>query len=57
MNLFKRLWKEESALTTVEYALLGVFLVIALATAVTALKKSISDSWTKTGTKINETPP
>jgi pilus assembly protein Flp/PilA len=53
--MFKRLWKDEEGLTTVEYALLLALVAIAAITAWTALGTRVSetvDSATTTGMPV-----
>jgi pilus assembly protein Flp/PilA len=58
----KRFWKDESGVTAIEYGVLGVLIIGAVAAAVGAFSGSLTTAFTSIGTKLTAvgtpaTPP
>jgi Flp pilus assembly pilin Flp len=49
----KRFWRDESGVTSIEYGVLGVLLVTAIAAALTTFSGDLSGAFTKIGLKLN----
>jgi pilus assembly protein Flp/PilA len=53
----KRFWRDETGVTSIEYGVLGVLLVAAIATALTTFSGDLSTAFATIGTKLKTGAP
>ena len=51
---FKKLWKDESGATAIEYGLLAALIAVVIIGAVSTLGSTLDDTFTKVDTCIND---